>query len=41
MKVVRMVARQLGGTLTVERTGALGGASIGIRFPDSRRLAKA
>lgn len=41
MKVVRMVARQLGGTLTVERTGALGGASIGIRFPDRTPLAKA
>jgi two-component sensor histidine kinase len=33
MKVVRMVTRQLGGTLTIERTGALGGASICIRFP--------
>jgi two-component sensor histidine kinase len=34
MKVVRMVARQLGGTLGVEPMGPLGGATITIRFPN-------
>jgi two-component sensor histidine kinase len=33
MKVVRMVARQLGGTLSFGRSDALGGASFTIRFP--------
>jgi two-component sensor histidine kinase len=41
MKVVRMVARQLGGTLSVEPTGAQGGASIAIRFPDIQQAAEA
>ena len=36
MKVVRMVARQLGGALTVGR-GILGGASIVIRFPEPKQ----
>jgi two-component sensor histidine kinase len=33
MKVVRMVARQLGGELIIEAAGDLGGAHVGIRFP--------
>ena len=33
MKVVRMVARQLGGELIIEAAGDLGGAHGGIRFP--------
>ena len=36
MKVVKMVARQLGGALSFGRSEALGGASIAIRFPHSR-----
>jgi two-component sensor histidine kinase len=35
MKVVRMVARQLGGTLSFGRSDALGGAIFAIRFPHS------
>jgi two-component sensor histidine kinase len=35
MKVVRMVARQLGGTLSFGRSHALGGATVTIRFPHS------
>ncbi len=41
MKVVRMVARQLGGALSVQRTGHLGGASIAIRFPDPKHATPA
>jgi two-component sensor histidine kinase len=36
MKVVRMVARQLGGTLSFGRSDALGGAIFSIRFPHSQ-----
>jgi two-component sensor histidine kinase len=36
MKVVRMVARQLGGTLSFGRSDALGGARFTIRFPHSQ-----
>jgi two-component sensor histidine kinase len=36
MKVVRMVARQLGGTLSFGRSHALGGATVTIRFPHSQ-----
>lgn len=36
MKVVRMVALQLGGTLSFGRSDALGGATFTIRFPRSR-----
>jgi two-component sensor histidine kinase len=36
MKVVRMVARQLGGTLSFGRSDVLGGASFTIRFPHSQ-----
>lgn len=36
MKVVKMVARQLGGELSFGRSDALGGASIAIRFPRPR-----
>jgi two-component sensor histidine kinase len=39
MKVVRMVARQLNGTLSVEQTCDLGGASIALRFPEPARAA--
>jgi two-component sensor histidine kinase len=35
MKVVRMVARQLGGTLSFGRSNPLGGATVTIRFPHS------
>jgi len=35
MKVVRMVARQLGGTLSFGRSNLLGGATVTIRFPHS------
>jgi two-component sensor histidine kinase len=35
MKVVRMVARQLGGTVTFGRSDRLGGAIVAIRFPRS------
>lgn len=35
MKVVRMVARQLGGTLSFGRPNPLGGATVTIRFPHS------
>jgi two-component sensor histidine kinase len=35
MKVVRMVARQLGGTLSLGRSNPLGGATVTIRFPHS------
>jgi two-component sensor histidine kinase len=36
MKVVKMLSRQLGGTLSFGRSDTLGGASIAIRFPHSR-----
>lgn len=36
MKVVRMVARQLGGALSFGRSDDLGGASFTIRFPHSQ-----
>lgn len=36
MKVVRMVARQLGGTLSFGHSDALGGATFTIRFPHSQ-----
>ncbi len=36
MKVVKMVARQLGGTLSFGRSDALGGATIAIQFPHSQ-----
>lgn len=36
MKVVRMVARQLGGRLSFGRSHALGGATVTIRFPHSQ-----
>jgi two-component sensor histidine kinase len=35
MKVVRMVARQLGGALSFGRSHTLGGATVTIRFPHS------
>ena len=40
MKVVRMVARQLGGTLTFDRCDRLGGARVRIIFPEPRDEAK-
>ncbi len=38
MKVVRMVARQLGGTLEYGRSPQLGGACISIGFPESANV---
>jgi two-component sensor histidine kinase len=40
MKVVRMVARQLGGTLSFERCDRLGGAAVAIHFPQPRDSAR-
>jgi two-component sensor histidine kinase len=40
MKVVRMVARQLGGTLTFDRCDRLGGARVRIIFPEPLDEAK-
>jgi len=40
MKVVRMVTRQLGGTLSFDRCDRLGGASVRIIFPQPREGAK-